>query len=193
MVMNINHVFTNFIANDILTIDPKPIAKFCYEQQSRDPGRQITNIGGWQSNDISLGECLPKLYYDIKEKLDELYFYFEFKDELSIKMDNAWININKKHNYNAAHDHGHGLFSGVYYVKAEESMGDIVFMNPCPAQGICINEETVKTHNPFNSGLYKFKPKTGMLVLFPSWMIHYTLPNQTEEDRISIAFNTHVI
>lgn len=191
--MKIDHVFTNFVACGELTIDTRDIQKFCYDYQSKDSGRQSSNIGGWQSNDLDLAKHLPKLYYEIKERLDELYFYFEFKDELSLKIDNAWININKKHDFNVPHDHSYGLFSGVYYVSAEEYMGDIVFMNPCSSQGICINQNIVKICNPFNSNLYKVTPKTGMLVLFPTWMKHYTEPNQTNEDRISIAFNTSVI
>lgn len=191
--MKIDHVFTNFIAYDNLTIDAKNIETFCYELANKDPGRQSSNIGGWQSNDIKLSECLPKLYYEIKERLDELYFYFEFREDLSLKINNSWVNINKKHNFNAPHDHSYGLFSGVYYVKAEQSMGDIIFMNPCPSQGICIDSNIIKTLNPFNSNITRLTPTTGMLVLFPSWMKHYTDPNKTEEDRISISFNTSII
>lgn len=188
--MKIDHVFTNFIACDELTINTRDIQKFCYEINSKDSGRQLSNIGGWQSNTIKISECLPKLYYEIKERLDELYFYFEFKDELSLKIDDAWININKKHNFNAPHNHSYGLFSGVYYVKAEGCIGDIVFMNPCSSQSISINSSIIKTSNPFNSNMFKVTPKTGMLILFPSWICHYTEPNLTDEDRISIAFNT---
>jgi uncharacterized protein (TIGR02466 family) len=191
--MKIDHVFTNFLACDNLTIDAIDIQKFCYELNNKDSGKQISNIGGWQSNNIKLSECLPKLYYEIKERLDELYFYFEFKDDLSVKIDNSWVNINKKHNFNAPHDHSYGLFSGVYYVKAEQYMGDIVFMNPCSSQGICIDSHIIKTSNPFNSNISRLTPKTGMLILFPTWVKHYTEPNQTEEDRISISFNTSVI
>lgn len=191
--MKIDHVFTHFIACDQLTLDTKDIEKFCYDLNNKDIGRKLSNVGGWQSSNIKISDSLPKLYYEIKERLDELYFYFEFKDELSLKIDNAWININKKHNYNAPHDHSYGLFSGVYYVKAEQCMGDVVFVSPCPAQGICVNSSIIKTLNPFNNNIFRVTPKTGMLILFPSWIYHYTLPNQTEEDRISIAFNTHVI
>jgi hypothetical protein len=32
-------------------------------------------------------------------------------------------------------------------------------------------------------------PKTGLLVLFPSWMEHRVIPNQTEK-RYTVSFNT---
>lgn len=191
--MKIDHVFTNFIACDDLSIDAKHIEHFCYDLQNKDPGRKFSNIGGWQSNDLDLSICIPKLYYEIKERLDELYFYFEFKDELSLKLDNSWININKKHNFNAIHDHSHSLFSGVYYVKAEENVGDIVFFNPSSAHSMCIESATIKTYNAFNSSNHCVTPRTGMLLLFPSWMKHFTNPNQTDKDRISISFNTFII
>ena len=41
----------------------------------------------------------------------------------------------------------------------------------------------------FNYGNSTFPAKTGRLLLFPSWLEHYTNPNQTDE-RITISFNT---
>jgi uncharacterized protein (TIGR02466 family) len=191
--IEINHIFTNFVAIDFISNNIPDIEKFCYDLHSKDQGRSLSNVGGWQSNDINLAQCLPKLFYDIKEKLDNLYYYFEFKDEFLISMDNAWININKKNHYNLPHHHSYGLFSGVYYVKAEgKNIGDVVFLNPCVTQSVCISEHIIKTKNPFNSSSYTVTPKTGMILIFPSWMMHYTNPNETDKDRISIAFNCYI-
>ena len=190
--MKVYPAFTNFIAIDNITIDPKPIENFCYELQKNDRGRIISNLGGWQSNDIKLGDILPQLFYEVKERVDELHFYFEFKDELVSTIDNCWVNINKNGDSNAVHDHGQGLFSGVYYVKSEKDSGDIVLRTPVAAHSYAITQDFIKTNNPFNSSIQRFTPKTGDLVLFPSWILHYVEPNLSGEDRISIAFNTYL-
>ena len=36
----------------------------------------------------------------------------------------------------------------------------------------------------------EFDVRTGFLILFPSWLYHYTKPNPTEK-RITMSFNTH--
>ena len=35
----------------------------------------------------------------------------------------------------------------------------------------------------------EFIPCDGELILFPSWLMHNTCPNVTDEERISVAFN----
>lgn len=191
--MKINPVFTSFIAIDDLNINNKEIVDRCYELRNTDPnGRIISNVGGWQSNNIDL-KWFPELYSEVSKRLQELHYYFEFKDQQVTKITDAWININEPMNYNAPHDHGGGLFSGAYYVNAEDDMGDITFITPIGAHTFCISGNLVKTFNPFNSNVQTVKPKTGTLVLFPSWLVHYTGPNLSNKNRISISFNSHMV
>jgi hypothetical protein len=35
-----------------------------------------------------------------------------------------------------------------------------------------------------------FQPKTGDLIIFPSWLTHYVIMKPNNKNRISIAFNT---
>jgi hypothetical protein len=190
--MKINPVFTNFIATDIIQLNNEHIKDVCYEIRNKDPGRQISNEGGWQSNNVNLQTVLPELYKEIKNRLDDLHYYFEFKDNLIQKITDTWININKKHDFNTVHDHGGGMFTGIYYVNAGQNMGNVEFLTPIAAHTFCFNGTMVKNSNPFNSNIQKVFPQTGMLVIFPSWLFHYTRPNYTDEDRISISFNSHV-
>ena len=43
-----------------------------------------------------------------------------------------------------------------------------------------------------NISSVRVKPKDGMLVLFPSYLIHYQAPYKGTQDRIVIAFNCSV-
>ena len=56
--------------------------------------------------------------------------------------------------------------------------GWIEFGRP-PSSFNCTIEPEVKTH----------RPEEGLMLLFPSYMYHRTIPFETEEERISIAFD----
>jgi uncharacterized protein (TIGR02466 family) len=193
--MKISPVFTNFIATDNLLIDNSSIIEYTFKLRESDPGRIISNEGGWQSNNIDISK-IPELfdiYKEISKRLDELHFYFELKNNLKTRITDSWININGNNHYNTPHDHGSGLFSGIYYVKADGDCGNVEFMTPIGAHTFSINGNFVKTFNPFNSNIQTVKVQTGLLVLFPSWLVHYTRPNKTDQNRISIAFNSYIV
>ena len=44
---------------------------------------------------------------------------------------------------------------------------------------------------PFD-GRYKVRPQDGMLLVFPSWLLHFVNPYLSDDERISIAFNSRV-
>ena len=44
-------------------------------------------------------------------------------------------------------------------------------------------------HNPWLDNVVKFQPREGMMIIFPSWLLHYVEPNLCEDDRIAISFN----
>ena len=41
----------------------------------------------------------------------------------------------------------------------------------------------------FTANIMEFHPRTGMLVLFPSWLYHHTSFNKTNK-RLTVSFNT---
>ena len=87
--------------------------------------------------------------------------------------------------HQSAHIHPTGWLSGVYYPKLPDVMhagtsedGWIEFGAPPP-------ELTVG-----NTGLSKrIKPEEGLLILFPSYFYHRTLPYESDDARISMAFD----
>ena len=40
---------------------------------------------------------------------------------------------------------------------------------------------------------FDYQVKVGDLILFPSWLPHFVLPNTSEENRISISFNIELL
>jgi uncharacterized protein (TIGR02466 family) len=83
------------------------------------------------------------------------------------------------------------VFSGVYYVKVPEGdCGDIIFYR----ENIVLSylpPHIVEDWNDMTSGTANYKAKQGTLLIFPSWVEHSVTANFTQEDRISISFNTN--
>jgi uncharacterized protein (TIGR02466 family) len=97
-----------------------------------------------------------------------------------------WININNYKDFNILHSHSNSTISGVYYVKTNEKSGSICFQHPGEP---IFGEYKVDEYNKINSNIYCLPSLQNTLYLFPSTLKHFVRPNQSNEDRISIAFN----
>ena len=126
----------------------------------------------------------------IKEKISSLLPRLGFKSEFSVS--NCWININGKNHFNRPHTHGFSTLAGVFYITAPKNSGRLILRNPIQAHGFCVDEKFVDSWNEFNSRTWEIEPEINKLVIWPSWVDHYTLPNLSDEDRISLAFNVSI-
>ena len=100
---------------------------------------------------------------------------------------NIWTTIYPEKSFVPEHHHAKCILSGVYYAKAHEGCGDIIFHDPAwVAKSMMIGGNTTF---PIKGTKQKISPKTGDLILFPSWLPHWTEPNETNEDRIIVSFN----
>lgn len=97
-----------------------------------------------------------------------------------------WANIMHKQGHQLPHFHPEGWLSGCYYARlpqAVETSGEahegwIEFGRPA--------YHLPHTKEPTTRLV---KPQEGMLVLFPSYLFHHTVPFESDEQRISIAFD----
>jgi uncharacterized protein (TIGR02466 family) len=102
-----------------------------------------------------------------------------------------WINVNKKSDYNTAHVHPGSLISGVLWIKTPEKCGLLKFLSPNHFNESILVEnvdDEIKVNHNY-SPHFTFNPKAGTMILFPSHLYHLVEPNESDEDRISIAFN----
>ena len=107
--------------------------------------------------------------------------------DVNLVIHNMWTTIYPEQSFIPEHTHAGYLLSGVYYAKAHEGCGDIVFHDPSWVLKSMLN--TGDSTFPINGTIEKRSPKTGDLILFPSWLPHSTEPNETNEDRIIVSFN----
>jgi len=102
---------------------------------------------------------------------------------------NMWTTIYPTGCFVPEHVHSNSLLSGVFYAKAPEDCGDIVLHDPSwVTKTMCL----VHSNPTVFPGVYtkhQEKAEAGKMLLFPSWLPHKTLPNNSTEDRIIISFN----
>lgn len=184
---------------DLTDLDNDKMLEACYEIEHNQKGRNRSNRGGYQSDDLPyyhppFNDLLGHIYSASQTIIEESYARFCNARYQKVSIENYWININRKNDFNLDHVHPGCFLSGVYYVSADSSLnqGSIVFRrenslvmyhgtyfspvkeNECPAH----LEEVIS-----------LPPRTGALLLFPSYLCHYVEPNQSDTDRVSISFN----
>lgn len=161
---------------------------FCKKLQSESKGREVSNRGGWQSNDIDIfaHKEFSAVAEILQEKINFLATQLNKEAFSRLTYDNFWVNINKKHDYNAKHFHADCAFSGCIYLKVPENSGNLTFHRP-----------DLQIVFPVPKGLYdpvlftatSYSPRAGLVVMFPAWLEHEVTMSHADEDRISIAFN----
>jgi hypothetical protein len=84
-----------------------------------------------------------------------------------------WFNIAKIGELTGVHDHAQfSSISGVVYLKSNLLSGDLYFKKEAEDDLLII-------------------PEVGKMVLFPSHLKHGVHPNQSDDERISLAFNLY--
>lgn len=94
----------------------------------------------------------------------------------------SWSVILNKSGFHKNHYHTEGWYSGPYYVKLPEGMNT----QKCGSGWIKFGEPGFRSLEPLGPDLL-VRPKEGMMVLFPSYMWHGTVPFETNEERVTVA------
>jgi len=97
----------------------------------------------------------------------------------------SWINRHKFQEKTHEHSHRNSMYSGICYLQTHERCGDLVFRD----QSYNMVSPRIVHGNLYNSKQWTIQPKDGMVVMFPSSMVHLVTPNQIMRERYSLAFN----
>lgn len=101
---------------------------------------------------------------------------------------NMWTTIYPTGCFVPEHVHSNAMLSGVFYVKAPKGCGDIVFHDPAWVAKTMFVGNDVQAF-PSVATKWSEEAQEGKMVLFPSWLPHRSLPNESTEDRIIVSFN----
>jgi hypothetical protein len=110
---------------------------------------------------------------------DELKFVSEIF-EFDVSVGNSWFEKASKHKFHSPHNHGAVGLSCVIYLQFDpKKHTPTVFLNPITA-----------TFGP-NAPYAEMPPgiNEGSMIVFPSYLMHYTAPNYSDLDRIILSFN----
>ena len=85
----------------------------------------------------------------------------------------------------AIHEHNHpnNFLSWVFFISGQDA--PLVFTQ----QTLSTIQPAVKFDCPGNSQRIAWKPKAGLLIIWPSYLTHRSLPNKSDELRITISGN----
>ena len=163
-----------------------------YQEREKDPiGREVSNCGGWQSNEVNINNCksetLKNIIIDSVSKLPIL-------KNVSVIIE-GWKNINGPNNFNIKHNHPRSDLSGVLWIKTPKNCGNIVFTSPQlfnKFQELDSYTEEFK-YNSNSYMTYYFPPTEGIILVFPSSLEHEVEVNKSDQDRISYSFNIRLV
>ena len=162
--------------------------------------RQHSNLGGWQSDTDfeEWGGPGGKRMLAAARQLATKMTADRAGRPVSIEWKmNAWANVNRKGHGNEFHTHPGCFWSGTYYVddggvdRSSELGGAFEMQDPrgvAPAMYAPLL--AFATPGGRSVGVSELiYPKSGQMILFPSWLQHAVRPYHGDQTRISIAFN----
>ena len=138
----------------------------------------------------------------LREEFSDFLKFIEDKtkkfaeDVLGVKMSDLamsgmWSNVHKPGSKHHNHQHPNSFISGVFYPFCPdcEDIGNIIFIDPRQAKNM-VHADFFKSSCISNRNIW-VTPKSGLLLIFPSWLEHGTDPfiGNTEDRRVAISFN----
>lgn len=97
----------------------------------------------------------------------------------------SWVNVNPKDTEHHIHYHYNSIISGTFYLETVEN-DNIVFHRKSELSLLTMKRSSF---NIWNSDLWKVQVKNNTIVLFPSSLYHSVDKNESDYERVSIAFN----
>ena len=187
---------------------PVPLFKFDYQSTEESKNiiiAQIKEIESTDSTDISLKysqgsytsfynrtdildeDCLQNLKHFVQESVEQAHKHCGLGGGLQFTQ--SWANINRKYSYHEQHHHCPNIWSGVYYVQAQDNDATICFVNSNIINSSWPYKADKIYNNDLNSSQTVCRVTTGMLLIFPSYLQHKVSQHMSDNERISIAFN----
>ena len=157
-------------------LDIKNLINICYQTKEKYNSVTKSNRGGYQSPDI-IG-INDSLFYPLISRINnEIQNHYKNPNRYIKDM---WLNISSTTNYNSIHTHARTYsemyhISGVLYIQTPQNSGNFTIYNP-----LRIDDQLT------------FTPIPGQLLLFNKVLPHSVSSNNSQDDRISIAFNCNI-
>jgi hypothetical protein len=138
-----------------------------------------------------LTKDLPRLWLELRQCKDAYQEGNNFKAiNRQLKTNTSefeyWCQDYLEGDIHAEHEHGIGRISGIYWVRANEAAGGIMFKNPNPFTEYS-QDYDINAMWSWQGTIYK--PIKGRMLMFPSYLKHSVLPSEEGVERTTVAFN----
>ena len=161
------------------------LEQYILHKRISETGVKKTNVGGWQSDNILGDKKFDDLINEIVKTIKNTDLEIH-----KIKICNAWCNINSKNNWNVIHNHGQYSLSAVYFVKKPLNSGDLSFRDPRAILTATWGGWADKIYKMYNeNAIININARERDLIIFPSFLDHFVTPSNSDQERISIAFD----
>ncbi len=131
---------------------------------------------------------LENLKKDLEEHIDT-YVREIMKVDYNVYITNSWKNLTKPGEQHMIHNHSNSIISGCLYLRSSHIQPTISFTRGNFPYLLAF-EPTEFT--PFNALEWTIPVEDNNIILFPSTMHHCVKTNQSNKERMSLAFNTFV-
>jgi uncharacterized protein (TIGR02466 family) len=104
------------------------------------------------------------------------------------KLDSLWVNLLKSGGHHSGHIHPHSIISGTLYVEVPQGAGPVRFEDPRLPMMMSAPLRATNAPEQLQS-FVTVQPRTGLLLMWESWLRHEVLPGTGKGERLSISFN----
>jgi hypothetical protein len=145
-------------------------------------GQRRSSVGGWRSQ----GDIFSTEVAAVRQlRAATIAAGFAYLRSCGVDLDG-------RGHFNAPHRHDGYDLSGVFYLRqprlTSEATGVIEFLDSRN-----LSAHLQRLGGPVFSASHTLRPEPGQLVVFPSFLMHWVWPNQSDEDRIVIAWNLDIV
>ena len=131
-------------------------------------------------NNLHSTEPFLKVTEYIEQQAKIFWDELEYFEDISPKIFASWANITDHNEDVSTHAHLKCTLTSVLYLNAAKDAGNIVFEHP---MDLLVGSQPIRT----NKLRKEIEVQTGDLIIFPSYLKHYTLTNLSNQLRVSLA------
>ena len=146
--------------------------------------KPIPDVPSLVSEDQNILKKYKELNKEVNRAVDATLKEILMLKNINYRIFSSWLTKVEPKGFGDSHRHSNSWLSGIYYPKGDPGFSVKFFFdnkNPFFTDPI--------EYNIFNSSYWVIPTQDNLLILFFSQLRHRIMPNQSTEDRFSLAFN----